>query len=140
MKRIGICFIAILMMFSIYIPISAEASYAGATIPAPKAKNINYTCTGNQAKDIVEIARTQIGYKEGTRYWKTVKGNRIKYVPTAYGNYFGGYHDEWCAIFVCWCAEKAGVKKSVIPTETFADPNKFYGKYYARGKVAFTDQ
>ena len=46
MKRIGICFIAFLMMVSIYIPISAEPSHAAASSIGNPLKT-SYKITGN---------------------------------------------------------------------------------------------
>lgn len=96
------------------------------------AKPITYTITGNQAKDIVGVAKTQKGQGEYERYYSKKLGRDV--VKTAYGDYFD-YNYEWCAVFVCWCARKAGIKKDIIPYSTFADPNKFKGKYYKRGKI-----
>lgn len=63
-----------------------------------------YKNTGNGATDIVGVAKTQIGYIEenSNTNW------------TKYGSWYG-FHDEWCAMFVSWCANQAGVSTSVIP-------------------------
>lgn len=75
----------------------------------PSLKPITYTATGNQQKDIVGFAKTQIGYVEGS-------GNN-----TYFGSWFGLNRNPWCAMFVCWCASKAGVPASVIPRLASAD-------------------
>lgn len=49
--------------------------------------------------EIVNIARSQIG--NGC---------------TKYCNWWG-YHTEWCAIFVSWCANEAGVLNTAIPKQ-----------------------
>ena len=52
--------------------------------------------------EIVEIARNEIGYKEqGTN-------------QTKYGEWYG-MQDEWCNMFVCWCANQAGISEEIIP-------------------------
>ena len=51
---------------------------------------------------IVEIAKGEIGYKE--------QGNNI----TKYGEWYG-MQDEWCNMFVCWCANQAGIGEDIIP-------------------------
>ena len=52
--------------------------------------------------EIVEIARNEIGYKEqGTN-------------QTKYGEWYG-MQDEWCNIFICWCANQAGISEEIIP-------------------------
>lgn len=58
--------------------------------------------TGDQATDIINIARSQLGYAwdGGTEYcawWSDVTG----YDYTA--------SQGWCSVFACWCAMKAGV-------------------------------
>ncbi len=58
--------------------------------------------TGNQAKDVAAIAKSQLGYKEnsqGTIYgqwWSGVAGGDYTAQP-------------WCAMFAAWCANKAGI-------------------------------
>lgn len=60
--------------------------------------------TGNQASDIVGIASTQVGYYEG--------GNGY----TKYGDWYGLPYSDWCAMFVSWCANQAGVGTDVFPS------------------------
>lgn len=51
---------------------------------------------------IVQIAANEVGYKE--------QGNN----QTKYGEWYG-MQDEWCNIFVSWCAAQAGVPEDVVP-------------------------
>lgn len=51
---------------------------------------------------IVEIALEEIGYAE--------EGDNI----TKYGEWYG-LQDEWCAMFVAWCANQAGISTDIIP-------------------------
>ncbi len=84
--------------------------------------------TGNYAYDIVEVAKTQIGYREtGTN-------------DTKYNRWFGslpnyGYNYAWCQTFVAWCANQAGVPTSMIPrvsgTISAKDTFKKNGTYHA---------
>ena len=58
--------------------------------------------TGNQPQDVVNIAKSQLGYAwdGGTEYcawWSDVT------------NYECTASKGWCAVFACWCANKAGV-------------------------------
>lgn len=64
----------------------------------------SYSNTGAGASDIVGVAKTQVGYVEedSSCNW------------TKYGQWYG-LQDEWCAMFVSWCANQAGVSTSVIP-------------------------
>ena len=50
-----------------------------------------------QADLVVKIALSQNGYKEGTNN------------DTMYGKWFGVNHQPWCAMFVSWCFNQAGV-------------------------------
>ena len=60
--------------------------------------------TGNQASDIVGIATTQVGYYEGDSGY------------TKYGDWYGLPYSDWCAMFVSWCANQAGVGTDVFPS------------------------
>lgn len=93
-----------------------EASAAS----TPSLKTVTYTATGNQREDIIEFARTQIGYKEGS-------GNN-----TYFGKWYGCNYNPWCAMFVCWSAYMAGVPSDVIPKKATADRSwgKKQGIYY----------
>ena len=51
---------------------------------------------------IVQIAQNEVGYKES--------GNN----QTKYGEWYG-MQDEWCNIFVSWCANQAGISEDIIP-------------------------
>lgn len=55
------------------------------------------------AKDIVDVAISQIGYSEN--------GNN----NTKYGKWYGMNYAPWCQMFVSWCAYKAGLSTSIIP-------------------------
>lgn len=60
----------------------------------------------NQRQKIVDIAFSQIGYNEGQGNW------------TKYGDWYG-LQDEWCNIFVSWCAYQAGISEDIIPKSAF---------------------
>lgn len=55
--------------------------------------------------DIVDIAINQIGANEAD-------GTHMKFI-----NWYGGFGrgTPWCAIFVSWCANQAGISTSIIP-------------------------
>lgn len=55
------------------------------------------------AKDIVDVAINEIGYKE--------QGNN----STKYGKWFGMNGAAWCHMFVSWCANQAGISTSIVP-------------------------
>lgn len=58
---------------------------------------------------IVDVALSQEGTKEATG------NNDVKYNDWYYGRHVSGGSYPWCAVFVSWCANQAGVPTSVIP-------------------------
>ncbi len=75
---------------SIFSPVSITASAAQ---DRTSNFNKNYTLTGNNAADIVTVAKKQNG-KNGSNL---------------------GYSEEWCADFVTDCARLTGMSSSVVP-------------------------
>ena len=53
--------------------------------------------------EIVEIALSQKGYKEGPNN------------DTKYGAWYGLNYNPWCAMFVSWCADQIGILNTLIP-------------------------
>lgn len=95
-------------------PVQAQAA------SCPALKTIKYKATGDQRKDVVGFAKSQIGYAEGDNN------------NTYFGKWFGLNHNPWCAMFVSWCGAKAGVSKSILPRLASADRSwaKKQGVYY----------
>lgn len=56
-----------------------------------------------QRDRILEIARTQLGYKEGPNN------------DTKYGDWYGLPNNPWCQMFISWCADQAGIGTDIIP-------------------------
>lgn len=57
----------------------------------------------NKLANFVSIASSQVGYVETpTNY-------------TKYGAWYGLDGNEWCAMFVSWCANQAGILNTVVP-------------------------
>ena len=73
--------------------------------------------TGNGAEDIVAVALTQLGYMEGS-LGGTVQGYND---CTKYGEWYGLNYHAWCAMFVSWCADQAGIATTVIPKHSRCD-------------------
>ena len=57
---------------------------------------------------IVDIALSQVGEKES-------KLNKIKYNDWYYGKSVSGGQYPYCAVFVSWCADQAGLSTDIIP-------------------------
>lgn len=94
--------------------------------------------TGNPRVDIVNIAKSQIGYYEGNNSSQLsgMTGGKSNY--TEYGHWYG-LQDQWCAMFVSWCANVAGVDGNTIQrhayTENGLNQFKKQGRAYSRADI-----
>lgn len=55
------------------------------------------------AARLVKIATEEIGYREGNNN------------DTKYGEWYNLNYEPWCAMFVSWCANQAGISTDIIP-------------------------
>jgi len=103
-KLVAMCLTVIMVIsFWMYMPIMKASAYPSA-YPVP-------SLTGNQREDIVNVALSQKGYKKsgGTVYgawYDSIKGTN--YVNQA-----------WCAMFVSWCANQAGIDQNVLTYRSY---------------------
>ena len=67
----------------------------------------------------VEIAKSQKGYK-GSTSKTALDGNGDKGIYTEFSNHRGVAGYDWCAAFVSWCAEAAGLSTSVMRRSNYA--------------------
>ena len=86
---------------------------AGLSVSA--AYENTYTNTGNQRADIVAVAKTQIGYHEGSLEGTTNSSNNYTKYNVWNGKIEGGYRYAWCHAFVSWCANQAGIGTDIVP-------------------------
>lgn len=72
---------------------------------------------GNWSHDLIEIAKTQLGYHASLENYIVVDGKKKPY--TRYGNWYAhgdGYaYGEWCAAFVSFCLSYAGIDSESVP-------------------------
>ncbi len=80
------------------------------TVVTNAAYENTYVNTGDQRVDIIGVAKTQIGYTEGSN-------NSNKY-----GAAFNHNNVPWCAYFISWCAKEAGISDSIINRQGVASP------------------
>ena len=59
-------------------------------------------------QDLVKIAQAESGTKENGM-------NNVKYNTWFYGHEVDGSNYPWCAVFVSWCADKAGITTDIMP-------------------------
>jgi hypothetical protein len=93
--------------------------------------------TGNQREDIVNVALSQVGYREGNSsndYSGADDGSYNNYTEYNYwyhnyvssGMPVGGDSAPWCATFVSWCAEQANIPTSILKRSTAAGHGASY--------------
>lgn len=95
--------------------------------------------TGDPRTDIVSVAYSQLGYQEGGSN-NQLSGQVYGGVNhTEYGAWYGT-QDMWCAMFVSWCANVAGISTDVVPSHAFTpDGLQWFagrGQAYSREEVA----
>ena len=85
---------------------------------------------------LVAVAKSQIGYK-GSASSSNLTGANVSKVGdyTKYGAYTGANGQHWCASFVAWCANKAGV--SGVNRTAAASPGALCGNAYSKGGVVY---
>lgn len=77
----------------------------GSVTTGSSKKSSTTTISTSNVLDIVDVAIKEIGTKESNK-------GHMKYI-----NWYGGFGagTPWCAIFVSWCANQAGVSTSIVP-------------------------
>lgn len=81
-----------------------------------------YVNTGNQRKDIIGVALTQVGYTEGENN------------DTKYGSWYGLPYQPWCATFISWCARQAEISTNILQKTGRASARYFGIPYYSGTK------
>ena len=110
-KRLLSFVLAVLMIVCLF-PVQQASAYSDAySLPS---------LTGNQAVDTANIAKSQLGYTYdgGTVYgawWNGVTNWGVDYTQAG-----------WCAIFVCWCANKAGAGLGIAYDKNGASPGYLF--------------
>lgn len=105
--------ITLILIIALFIPLFPT--------PVSAAYENTYKNTGNMRNDIIGVALTQVGYKEGSNNY------------TKYGVWYGLSNSPWCGMFVSWCAKEAGIPTSILKRTGVANPNNF-GLSYKDGK------
>ncbi len=115
LKKIAICFLCVLLMLTALLPVNVSADVTYNT-DYPNS----WTNTGNYIEDLIGVAMTQVGY-----YGNTTIG-------TKYGAWYGTNYtySQWCAMFVAWCANQAGIPTSVIHKTAKANNYRNSGTYH----------
>ena len=84
------------------------------------------------SKCITNIAEGEVGYRETGGY-----------NVTKYGTWYGT-QDEWCVMFVAWCANQAGISRSIIPKVATSTNMRAHfsplGRYYSTATTSVEPQ
>lgn len=81
-----------------------------ATLPAEK--------TGVWAWDLVAAAQSQLGYAESEKNYEVQPDGVTTLGYTRYGDWYGIPYGDWCAMFVSFCLNYAGVPRESMPIES----------------------
>ncbi len=70
--------------------------------------------TAAWAENVVMVARSQLGYEESTKNYLVSEDQSIQGY-TRYGAWYGNKYAEWCAMFLAFCMNYAGVPEEAVP-------------------------
>ena len=80
----------------------------------------DYPYTGDLRKDLVGVAKTQVGYTESVdNYEMDDEGRRRGY--TRYGAWYGAPYNDWSAMFVSFCLNYGGADPGDFPNSSGGD-------------------
>ena len=97
----------------------------------------DYPFTGNLNKDLVGIAKTQVGYSESKLNFK-VDQDGIRHGYTRYGAWYGIPYSSWSATFVSFCLHYSGAPPDQFPINTGA--NSMAEQWKRLGRYADVNQ
>lgn len=66
--------------------------------------------TGEWAADALTIAKSQLGYTESAKNYIVLEDGETIKGYTCYGDWYGSPYGDWCAMFVSFCLNFAGVE------------------------------
>lgn len=87
LKRLIVWLCALMLFAGSSVPALAEDTILEPVCPVPQA-----------AAWLLEVASEEVGYREGDHGW------------SKYGEWAGDPYCQWCAEFLCWCAEQVDLR------------------------------
>ena len=83
-----------------------------------QAANAEAVISGNWAEDLVNVAKTQLGYEQSEKNFEIdpADGVTLRYY-SRYGQSYGNPYGEWDVMFLSYCLKYAGIPQSAIPQE-----------------------
>lgn len=117
--------LSLLLLFATLLP--AAAYEAPLRIPQ---------LTGDVRSDIYRVAKSQVGYKED------------RFGGTVYGEWWTDVTDigydcsrvDWCAVFVCWCMDRAGVEYGYVYNRLSGAVDYLFDLSEINGSAVYTMQ
>ncbi len=105
-------------------PISGEKKYKMGWV---KTSDIKKKGNDNKSKKaLADVAENEVGY-QGTN-----KNGKGKGDYTKYGKFTGANGEPWCASFVSWCANQAGISTKKVSCEASCDNMKNNSNSYKK--------
>ncbi|MBR4410840.1 MAG: CHAP domain-containing protein, partial [Firmicutes bacterium] len=65
--------------------------------------------SGIWREDMVAVAKSQLGYRESTENYRVQEDGSVKGY-TRYGAWYGAPYGDWCAMYLAFCLDYAGVE------------------------------
>ena len=112
-----------------------DAEEAGTIQAVTSGNTANNGVTGSgDALNMVKIAQQEEALTDGSNKENPKGSNSVKYNDWYYGKHVSGSAYPWCAAFVAWVANQAGVPTDILPKsastrETYANVKKHGGSY-----------
>ena len=101
--------------------ISADAAADTESVADWNAMFADLEFSGDWSEDLLAVAYSQLGYTESTRNFITDEnGNNKGY--TRYGAWYGVPYGDWCAMFVSFCLNYAGIPAEAVPYNSCCEP------------------
>ena len=81
------------------------------------------------AERLVAVAKSQVGYHESKENF-IIRDDGSVQGWSYYGGWYGMPYEEWCAMFVSYCLQRAGIDEGIMPQS--ANCNRWKGHLGAR--------
>lgn len=92
----------------------------------------NVKLTGNYRTDLVNVALSQVGYRESNSSSNLSGTSQGSSNYTEYAKWYGLPGQPWCAMLISWCARQTGIPTSIIKNSAVASIDSFGVTYHSR--------
>ncbi|MDO4983578.1 MAG: CHAP domain-containing protein [Eubacteriales bacterium] len=70
---------------------------------------------GDWGENLLAVAQSQLGYVENFNNAITAEDGKTLLGYTRYGHWYGYPYGDWCAMFISWCMNYAGIPREAVP-------------------------